>query len=209
MKTVLKALLNALSFVHAGIHRVHLSCGANFKHKAIALSKKTGVYGVYLRRNWYRQSLRKCGEHLMVGFGSYIVYPSVEIGNNCAIEEYCVVSNCTIGNDVILAAHVSIMSGAHHHPIDDLSLTFRDHVNPLGRVVLGDNIWVGTHAVIMSNISSGAVIAAGAVVTKPVAENSIVAGCPARLIRYRGQAASPSIDKLGRDQSLQAASLLE
>ena len=188
MKELLKILVNAISSSHASLHRLHLSIGAGFRHKSIALGQKPGRYGIYLRRNWYKQTLKQCGDNLIVGFGSYIVYPSVEIGNNCAIEENCVVSNCSIGDDVILAANVSIMSGAHQHPVDDLSLKFRDHVNPLSRVRLGDNIWVGTHAVIMSDIGSGAVVAAGAIVTKPVAENAIVAGCPAKLIRYRGQA---------------------
>ncbi len=194
MKVVFKALLNAISFVHAGLHRLHLSIGASFRHKSIALGQTTGIYGIYLRRNWYKQTLRKCGENLIVGFGSYIVYPNVEIGDNCAIEENCVVSNCSMGNDVILAANVSIMSGAHHHPIDDLSLKFRDHVNSLERVHLGHNIWVGTHAVIMSNVGSGVVVAAGAIVTKPVTDNAIVAGSPAKLIRYRGQAV-PALNK--------------
>jgi acetyltransferase-like isoleucine patch superfamily enzyme len=189
MKAFIKAVLNALSLVHACLHRLHLSIGASFRHKSIALGHKPGIYGVYLRRNWYKQTLKKCGENLIVGFGSYVVYPTVEIGHNCAIEDNCIVSNCSIGDDVILAANVSIMSGAHHHPVDDLSLKFRDHVNPLSRVRLGDNIWVGTHAVIMSDIGSSAVVAAGAVVTKPVVENSIVAGCPAKFIRYRGQTA--------------------
>lgn len=168
-----------------------MGIGASFRHKSIALGQKTGSYGIFLRRHWYRQMLNKCGDNLIVGFGSYIVYPSVEIGNNCAIEENCVVSNCSIGDDVILAARVSIMSGAHHHPIDDLSRKFREHVNSLERVRLGSNIWIGTHAVIMSDIGDGAVIAAGAVVTRPVAENSIVAGCPAKLIRFRGQPLHP------------------
>jgi acetyltransferase-like isoleucine patch superfamily enzyme len=187
MKVVFKALLNAVSFVHACVHRLHWAIGASFRHKSIALGRTTGIYGIYLRRNWYKQTLKKCGDNLIVGFGSYIVYPNVEIGDNCAIEENCVVSNCSIGDDVILAANVSIMSGAHHHPVDDLSLKFRNHVNPLERVCLGHNIWVGTHAVIMSDIGSGAVVAAGAIVTKPVGENAIVAGSPAKLIRYRGQ----------------------
>jgi acetyltransferase-like isoleucine patch superfamily enzyme len=189
MKAICKAILNIISSVHAFMHRVHLSFGAAFRHKAIALGQTTGVYGIYLRRNWYRQTLNKCGINLTVGFGSYIVYPSVEIGNNCAIEENCVISNCSIGDDVIVAANVSIMSGAHHHPVDDLSLKFRDHVNPLGHVRLGNNVWVGTHAVIMADVGTGAVVAAGAVVTRPVVDNAIVAGCPAKFIRFRGQRA--------------------
>ena len=53
-------------------------------------------------------------------WGAYIVYPDVIIGNNCTIEEFCILSKCVLGNDVILAARVSIMSGAKHHDINDI-----------------------------------------------------------------------------------------
>ncbi len=186
MKRIIKKIVMFVACQHALIHKIHLYFGANYKYKSIALAQKAGVYGVYLRQGWYKKTLKKCGSNLLVGYGSYIVYRSVEIGNNCAIEEYCVVSNCSIGDDVILAANVSIMSGAHHHPIDDLEIKFRDKVNPLGRVSLGNNLWIGTHAVVMADVNDGAIVAAGAIVTKPVLENSIVVGNPARHLRYRG-----------------------
>ncbi len=54
-------------------------------------------------------------------------------------------------------------------------------------VVLGDNVLVGANAVVLwgVQIGSGAVIAAGAVVTKDVPPNAVVAGIPAKIVKYR------------------------
>jgi acetyltransferase-like isoleucine patch superfamily enzyme len=56
-----------------------------------------------------------------------------------------------------------------------------------GDIVVGDDVWIGTNAIICSGvkIGQGAVIAAGAVVTKNVSPYAVVGGNPARLIKYR------------------------
>lgn len=54
-------------------------------------------------------------------------------------------------------------------------------------VVIGNDVWIGCNAIIMEgvNIGDGAIIAAGAIVTKDVEPYSIVGGVPARIIKYR------------------------
>jgi cellulose synthase/poly-beta-1,6-N-acetylglucosamine synthase-like glycosyltransferase len=54
------------------------------------------------------------------------------------------------------------------------------------KIKLGNNLWIGTHAVILDDVSPGTVVGAGAVVTKMFPPDSIISGVPARLIRARG-----------------------
>lgn len=56
-------------------------------------------------------------------------------------------------------------------------------------VVIGDNVLVGANAVVLEGVSvgKGAVVAAGAVVTEDVPENAVVAGIPARVIKYKDE----------------------
>ncbi len=64
---------------------------------------------------------------------------------------------------------------------------FKGHPATKGDVVIGNDVWIGTEALVLSGIriQDGAVVAARSVVTKDVAPYSIVAGNPARHIRYR------------------------
>jgi acetyltransferase-like isoleucine patch superfamily enzyme len=54
-------------------------------------------------------------------------------------------------------------------------------------IKIGDDVWLGASSVVLPGITigNGAVIGAGAVVTKDVPENAIMVGNPARLLRYR------------------------
>lgn len=59
------------------------------------------------------------------------------------------------------------------------------HITYPSPIVLGKNVWIGAHATVVPGVTVGenAIIAAGAVVTKDVPENAIVAGVPAQMIR--------------------------
>ena len=73
--------------------------------------------------------------------------------------------------------------GKHHKNADYENGEIRDN-EP---VVIGNDVWIGANAIILPGvrIGDGAIIAAGAVVTKDVIPCSVVGGVPARFIRYR------------------------
>ncbi len=125
-----------------------------------------------------------------------------EIGDYSYLGSGCMVADASIGKFCAVAAHVRI--GAPNHPMErpsqhrftycpeyyDASAT-RDHAffreRRDARVVIGNDVWIG-HAVIVLpgvTVGDGAVLAAGAVVTKNVAPYTIVAGVPAQQIRER------------------------
>ncbi|HIQ66138.1 MAG TPA: sugar O-acetyltransferase [Candidatus Coproplasma stercoravium] len=80
---------------------------------------------------------------------------------------------CLIGHQVVIAT-------LNH----DLDPNKRGSMIP-AKVTLGKNVWVGAHATILPGVKIGdnAVIAAGAVVSRDVPENTVVAGVPARVIK--------------------------
>jgi acetyltransferase-like isoleucine patch superfamily enzyme len=91
-----------------------------------------------------------------------------------------------VGDDVMFASQVAVVGGDHKidHVDGPIRYSGRDE---LKAAVFGNGCWIGHGAIILHGISigEGAVVAAGAVVTKDVEPHAIVAGNPAKFIRYR------------------------
>ena len=101
----------------------------------------------------------------------------------------------TIGNFVSIAPGVQFLLGVNHqintlttYPLYSrlIEPSNKDALNN-GPIIIEDEVWLGTDAIIMSGVTigKGAMIAAGAVVTKDVPPYAIVGGVPAKLIRYK------------------------
>jgi acetyltransferase-like isoleucine patch superfamily enzyme len=128
-------------------------------------------------------------------------YPRYEIGRgsygDVEILDWGEGATCRIGAFCSFAEGARIFLGGEHrvdwvttYPFSVLWDAGRGHVgHPMskGDVVIGNDVWVGTRAMILSGVSigDGAVIGAGAVVGKDVEPYAIYAGNPARLIRKR------------------------
>lgn len=105
-------------------------------------------------------------------------------------------SNLYIGNFVSIAQNVSFLLDADHYISTISSYPFKakvlgegDEAISKGDIVVGDDVWIGYGATILSgvHIGQGAIIAAGAVVSKDVEPYAIVGGVPARVIKHRFQ----------------------
>jgi galactoside O-acetyltransferase len=81
-----------------------------------------------------------------------------------------------------------LIQGANHN-FERLDIPICQQGHSPSFVVIEDNVWIAAHCVILPGvrIHSGAVIAAGAVVSKDVPANAVAAGVPARVLRYRGE----------------------
>lgn len=91
------------------------------------------------------------------------------------VDEVHLGNYCMIGPGVLIATV--------NHPMTPAGR--RKHLSLIKPVVIGDDVWIGGHATILPGVHIGnnCVIAAGAVVTHDVPDNSLVAGVPAKIIR--------------------------
>ena len=122
------------------------------------------------------------GDYVSMGCHSYVQRGteilSANIGNFCSIGTDC---------------HI----GMFEHPIHHMSTSSRlylkvldagDFYNDIPKPVnIGHDVWIGSNSTVLGgvNIGNGAVIGAGAVVTKDVPPYAVVGGVPARIIKYR------------------------
>ena len=125
-----------------------------------------------------------------------------KLGDYSYLGPGCMVADALIGKFCAIAAQVRI--GAPNHPLDrpsqhrftycpeyytadaERDLTFFEQ-RRADRVVIGNDVWIGHAVIVMPGVTvgDGAVLAAGAVVTRDVAPYTIVGGVPARRIRER------------------------
>ncbi|TDE95110.1 acyltransferase [Occultella glacieicola] len=137
-------------------------------------------------------------DRLDMGRSSYIaagalVTGSIEMGTHCTINAYSIVRGpVRFGRAVRVGAHTSII-GFNHTMTDPDTDVFRQPISERG-IEVGDDVWIGSHCVILDGVRIGerSVIAAGAVVTKDVPAGAVVAGNPARVLRWRVPALAPS-----------------
>jgi acetyltransferase-like isoleucine patch superfamily enzyme len=117
------------------------------------------------------------------------------LGKNCLVQNTSIGKFCSIANDVLI--------GLGNHPLELLSTSpiFYRRNNPLQidlikkdldiveykPINIGNDVWVGTRAIIMDGVSigHGSVIAANSVVTKDVPPYAVVGGVPAKILKYR------------------------
>jgi acetyltransferase-like isoleucine patch superfamily enzyme len=172
LKPLLRSLLEKIFF---GILRMVVPLFDNSLTKSI---------GFIYRRAYWKTKLKYLGTDVLIYSNVVINSPDkVSIGDHCSMAEFVHIwGSCgvTIGNNVGLGSKVSITS-AGHSPDADIwknSLILKP-------VIIEDNVMIGTHAIILPGVTikRGSSVAAGAVVTRDVPKDVIVAGVPARIIR--------------------------
>ncbi|MBU3886323.1 sugar O-acetyltransferase [Lactococcus lactis] len=132
-----------------------------------------------------RQVFGETGDNLYVTPPFQVDYGRhVEIGNNFYANMDCIfldINKIKIGNNVMVGPRVSFYTAGH--PIDpQIRIEELEFGLP---ITVEDNVWIGGSATILPGVTIGknSIIAAGAVVTKDVAANTIFGGNPAQLIR--------------------------
>ncbi|WP_417458933.1 acyltransferase [Kordiimonas sp.] len=142
----------------------------------------------------YRFRKGTVGSGCIFSPGSRVLSPRyISIGDNTFIGRDALISTSasgrspiSIGSDVMIAQRTMIIGG--NHEFADTSVPMRlQGEGKQGEIVVENDVWIGAGSIILSGVTigHGAVIAAGAVVTKSVAPQTIVGGNPAKVLGTR------------------------
>lgn len=121
------------------------------------------------------------GDYSYIGRGSII--HNTTIGKFCSISDFCVIG--LPGHTIKTISTSPLFSGIHNGTKS--SWVKKDMPRKPVDVKIGNDVWIGYRAIIPVNVTigDGAIIAAGAVVTKDVPPYAVVGGVPAKIIKYR------------------------
>lgn len=140
------------------------------------------------------------GTHTVIGkrsvltawtrYKNQILHPQISIGDDCDFGEYLhltCINRIKIGNGVLTGRWVTISDNSHGESTyyDMMKMPVDRPVVSKGIIEIEDNVWIGDKVTILPDvkIGEGAIVAANSVVTKDVPPYSVVAGCPARIVK--------------------------
>lgn len=173
----MKKIISAICYVCYYFFARHLPCSG--------LPYSLGAKQI--RGFFARGMFKKCGKNINIDHGAFFASGrDIELGDNSGIGINCRVTGpLTIGNDVMMAPNVTIVT--QNHETSDLTIPMRLQTADKHKVTIGNDVWIGTNVIILPGITvgNGVIVAGGAVVTKDVPDYAIVGGNPARIIKYR------------------------
>ena len=159
-----------------------------FRYKAYAFLKANRLKGNVIKSMQVSHDAL-LGFNIAIGKAS-MVDASSAIGSYTYLGDYCSITKSKIGRYVSIANNVSI--GPGEHELTRLSTStwfYKDAYEELtqGGCVIESDAWIGVNAVVLRGVTVGigAVVAANAVVTKDVPNYAVVAGVPAKVLKYR------------------------
>jgi galactoside O-acetyltransferase len=115
---------------------------------------------------------------------------NIKIGNNISCNRNVTVDASEkgyieIGDNVLIGQNTVIRSS--NHIFDKLSIPINLQGHKTGKIIIGNDIWIGANSVILPDVTIGShtIIGAGSIVTKSLPESVIAVGNPAKIIRSR------------------------
>ncbi len=187
--------------LRAGLYRLMLQMdGLAVIEKNVRLRFASNIHlgkGSYIDESVY---IHACPGGVTIGENTFVMHGAVlhvynfrglphsgiHIGSDSLIGEYTIIrgqGGVTIGDRVYTSPMTQLI--AVNHVFDDPNRPFIEQGITAEGIVVEDDAWLGSNAVITDGvrIGQGAVVAAGAVVTQDVAAHTVVGGVPAKVIR--------------------------
>lgn len=159
------------------------------KNKLLCIFNKSSVFSTIAHSQINKTSVVRQGCRVYksgIARYSYItkncLIQNCDIGSFCSIAENCVIGTPSHPIDFVSSSPV-FLQGSNYLKYHFAKLKFK----PSKKVTIGNDVWIGTNAVVLGGVTigTGAIIGAGAIVTKDVPPYAVVGGVPAKIIKYR------------------------
>lgn len=149
-----------------------------------------GKIGKFCRAAACKRLFRYCGQGVNIEKGSnFYTGWEIEIGDNSSLGINCMIPyDLKVGKDVMMGPDVIIIGENHRFDRRDIPMRLQGY-QKFQPVQIEDDVWIGAKTMILPGIriGKGAILAAGAIITKDVPPYSICGGNPAHVIRYRDE----------------------
>lgn len=158
------------------------------KHMPLSHSIPFGKLARSLRYLSAKLMLDECGTNVDIEKGA-IFSRRCTIGNNSGVGVNCQLNGkVIIGDNVLMGPEVMMFTHNHNHSRTDIPMK-QQGTGVEKPIEIGNDVWIGARCIILQGIKigNGAIVGAGAVVTKDVPEYTIVGGNPAKVIKKRDE----------------------
>lgn len=152
-----------------------------------------GKFGAYCRAAFYHRTCPDTAVETLIGFGTVFSHRNTSIKEGVYIGPQGNIGQCEIGRKTLLGSGVHVLSGNRQHGFDRTDLAIQDQSGHFEKISIGQDCWLGNCSIIMASVADHTVVAAGAVVTRPITEPmGIYAGNPAKRIKTRAVETEPN-----------------
>ncbi|UCD17984.1 MAG: acyltransferase [Candidatus Zixiibacteriota bacterium] len=142
-------------------------------------------FGVIVRACFYNQTLKRSSLDLTILFNSQVTKIDTVIGKNVFIGGYNTVGLASVGDNVVISNHISILSGARQHNFDDVNREIFAGDDTFTRVTIGRNSFIGDNCTVMADVGKYSIIGAGSVVIRDIPDYVVAVGSPAKIVKER------------------------
>lgn len=157
------------------------------KHLPVSYTRIIGKFAKWMRGLCGKLILTKCGKNVNIEKGA-VFASAVSLGDNSGIGVNATMNGTvSIGDNVMMGPECTFYSRNHAFDRIDIPMCEQGFYEEKP-IVIGNDVWIGGHVIFLPgvHVGDGAIIGAGAVVSRDVPEYAVVGGNPIKIIKYRG-----------------------
>lgn len=155
-----------------------------YSEVSILASRIPFIFGQRIRYFYYKATLKSLGSNVVFKYGTYCQYPNAIIGNRILFGYFNTIGEVYMGDDIVIGGYVNFLSGTSQHSFQNRNEKIINQKG-FGRkmITVGSDVWIGSNAVIASDVGTRCVIGAGSLLVKPAKSFGVYGGNPAKLLK--------------------------